>query len=128
MTPTVEPDAVTVMVVDDWSSFRRAVAALVETMVGFRLVGEAASGEEAIEMATAITPELVLMDVNMPGMGGVAAADVLRATDAKMCIVLVSTYDAADLPVDVQKADYRYVNKERLTASTLRSLAAEHNG
>jgi two-component system, NarL family, invasion response regulator UvrY len=124
----VQRDVVTVLVVDDRSSFRRAVAALVETMSGFRIVGEAASGEEALEMAGALAPKLVLMDINMPGMGGVAAANTLRMMDCAVHVVLVSTYDAGDLPIDVQQADYPYLQKERLTANVLRALASERTG
>jgi two-component system, NarL family, invasion response regulator UvrY len=128
VTPTVDNRPINVMVVDDRASFRRAVASLVDTTVGFRLVGQAESGEEALELAASVAPDLVLMDINMPGMGGVAAADALHAANASIRIVLVSTYDAADLPGDVQGADYPYLNKERLTARALRSLATEPNG
>ncbi|HEV8299145.1 MAG TPA: response regulator transcription factor, partial [Acidimicrobiales bacterium] len=69
-----EPEAaVTVLIVDDQPLFRRAARAVLDRLPGFRLAGESASGEEAVESAVALRPDLVLMDINMEGMDGIEA-------------------------------------------------------
>jgi DNA-binding NarL/FixJ family response regulator len=87
---------VRVLVVDDQLPFRRAMTAVVEATVGFEVVGEAASGEESIEVADALRPHLVLMDVNLPGIDGLEATRLLRAAPDAPVVLLLSTYDAAE--------------------------------
>ena len=83
---------VRVLVVDDQDAYRRAMASVVAETAGFVVVGAAASGEESLEVARAIGPDLVLLDVNLPGIDGVEAA--ARLTDAGgPVVVLLSTYD-----------------------------------
>jgi DNA-binding NarL/FixJ family response regulator len=75
-TPVRVPD-VTILAVDDHEAFRDVLRDLIAAAPGFLLVGEARSGEEAIGAVDVLLPKLVLMDVTMPGIGGVAA----RATN-----------------------------------------------
>ena len=70
---------VRVLVVDDQEVFRRVMSAVVEQTEGFVLVGCAGSGEESIVTAGARRPDLVLMDVNLPGIDGMEATRRLRA-------------------------------------------------
>jgi DNA-binding NarL/FixJ family response regulator len=90
------PVPVRVLVVDDQLPFRRAMTAVVEATAGFEVVGEAASGEESVEVAAAVLPQLVLMDVNLPGIDGVEATRRLRAALDAPVVLLLSTYDAAE--------------------------------
>ena len=69
----------TVLIVDDQMPFRMAARTVVGVTPGFEVVGEAKSGEEAVEQVDALAPQLVLMDINMPGMGGIAAARQITA-------------------------------------------------
>ena len=62
-----------VIVVDDQAPFRLAARAVLRRTEGFELVGEAANGLEAISLADSLNPDLVLMDINMPEMGGLEA-------------------------------------------------------
>jgi DNA-binding NarL/FixJ family response regulator len=78
-----------VLIVDDHPLTREALSALLEQH-GFAVVGQAASGEEAIERARELLPELVLLDLSMPGMDGLEALPRLRAT-APGCEVVVLT-------------------------------------
>ncbi len=79
-----------VLAVDDHEAFRSIVRTVVDASTQFELVGEAASGEEAIERAVELGPDLILMDVRMPGIGGVEAARKLRALLPSAVIVLIS--------------------------------------
>jgi DNA-binding NarL/FixJ family response regulator len=84
---------VRVLVVDDQEPFRRAMAAVVQETDGFVVVGEATSGEESLEVAAALQPDLVLMDVNLPGIDGVEATRRLLAPPGSPVVLLLSTDD-----------------------------------
>jgi DNA-binding NarL/FixJ family response regulator len=86
-------DVVRVLLVDDQAAFLRAMFSVVQETPGFVVVGEALSGEESILVAARTVPELVLMDVNLPGIDGVQATRLLRAGHAPPVVVLLSTYD-----------------------------------
>jgi pilus assembly protein CpaE len=115
-----------VMVVDDQAPFRSAVKAVLRRSTEFDLIGEAASGAEAITMADELNPAVVLMDINMPEMNGIEATRRIVATHPDVMVVLCSTYDVGDLPPDAASSGARaYVNKERLAADTLHNLWQE---
>jgi DNA-binding NarL/FixJ family response regulator len=100
---------VRVLVVDDQAPFRLAMAAVVEATDGFVVVGTATSGEESLEMAAALRPDLVLMDVNLPGIDGVEATRRLLAGDPSPVVLLLSTYDeeaGADFVAESGAAGY----------------------
>jgi DNA-binding NarL/FixJ family response regulator len=90
---------VTVMLVDDHASFRASARWLLETE-GYLVVAEAASGESALEMAAATQPELVLLDVGLPGIDGFQAALGIRARCPRARVVLTSSRDLDDLGAD----------------------------
>jgi DNA-binding NarL/FixJ family response regulator len=94
--------SVRVLVVDDHESFRRTAAAVVEATEGFVVAGMAASAEEAVEMAEAVGPELVLMDVNLPGADGLDATRLLRALSRPPAVVLLSTYDEEEFGAEAR--------------------------
>ena len=90
------PMAVRVLVVDDQLPFRLAMTAVVEATDGFEVVGEAASGEDSVDACAALAPDLVLMDVNLPGIDGLEATRRIRAASPAPVVLLLSTYDAAE--------------------------------
>jgi len=117
---------VTVLVVDDQLPFRLAARAVVRRADGFELVGEAASGEEAVSMVAELRPELVLMDINMPGINGIEATRQVMVTAPSTVVFLCSTYQLADLPADATTSGARaYVNKEEFGPDVLAQLWAE---
>jgi DNA-binding NarL/FixJ family response regulator len=89
--------AVGVLTVDDQQIFRRAMASLIEAAPEFEQVGEAASGAEALALAADLRPDLVLLDVRMPGMDGIETARRLRGTDPRPAVVLISIDDVPDV-------------------------------
>jgi two-component system, NarL family, invasion response regulator UvrY len=116
-------DRVAVLVVDDQPPFRRAAAAVLRRAHGFVLVGEAGSGEEAVDAADQLRPDLVLMDIHLPGMSGIEATRRLVERAPSTVVLLCSTHDRADLPGDAATSGARaYVHKEELTPALLRAL------
>jgi DNA-binding NarL/FixJ family response regulator len=86
-------DAITVLVVDDQESFRSAMREVVGATEGFRLVGEAESGEAALDAVDELAPRMVIMDKRMPGMGGVEATRILTARHPDVVVLLISVED-----------------------------------
>jgi DNA-binding NarL/FixJ family response regulator len=87
---------VRVLIVDDQSLFRRAIRAVVDVADGFVVVGCVASGEESLVAVGTLRPDLVLMDVNLPGIDGMEATRRLRTGGNATAVVLLSTYDEDD--------------------------------
>ena len=84
---------VRVLVVDDAAAFLGAVVSVVGETPGFEIVGQASSGEDALRVATEVLPDLVLMDVDLPGIDGLQATRALLAAAPAPTVVLLSTYD-----------------------------------
>lgn len=84
---------VRVLVVDDQSPFRAAAKLVVSATDGFEVVGEAETGEDSVEMARSLDPDLVLMDVNLPGISGLEATRLIREQSDRVVILILSTYD-----------------------------------
>jgi DNA-binding NarL/FixJ family response regulator len=88
---------VRVLIVDDQEPFRMAARMVVEATEGFDVVGEAESGEDSVTMAAELAPDLVLMDVNLPGINGLdATRQILARAGAgsnAVVVLLLSTYE-----------------------------------
>jgi two-component system response regulator AlgR len=111
---------VRVLIVDDQEPYRRAMAAVVAATEGFAVAGLATSGEESLRVAAELRPDLVLMDVNLPGIDGVEATRRLVADPAAPLVVLLSTYDVDQVDLEgsgaaayIAKAD---LGPDRLSA------------
>ncbi|MGI5411399.1 response regulator [Streptomyces chartreusis] len=88
-----DESSITVLIVDDHPVVRDGLRGMFESAPGFVVLGEAASGEEALERAAALDPDVVLMDLRMPGGGGVAAIAHLTRTGARAKVLVLTTYD-----------------------------------
>jgi CheY-like chemotaxis protein len=90
------PEELTVLVVDDKESFRRAVCSILEDLPELKLLAEAADGAEAIQKASELKPQLVLLDVGLPSVNGVEAAARIRGVAPNAKIVFLTQYDSPD--------------------------------
>jgi len=119
----VADQVVRVLVVDDQAPFRIAARSVVRATPGFEVVGEAKSGEEAVAAVDTEPPDLVLMDINMEGIGGIEATRQITRAHPKVKVVLLSTYEVEDLPEDARQCGAAsYVNKEEFGPDVLERL------
>lgn len=88
--------SVRVLIVDDQVPFRRAAQAVVESTDAFVVIGAVATGEDALTAVAELEPDLVLMDVNLPGIDGMAASRLLRTSHPRVAVILLSSYDEAE--------------------------------
>ena len=120
--PTVDREAslVEVLVVDDQEPFLAAARFVIGATPGFRVAGEARTGEEAVDVASSLQPALVLMDINLPGISGIEATRRVLSASPDTAVILMSTYPADDLPDDARACGAKaYVHKEDLTPDVL---------
>jgi DNA-binding NarL/FixJ family response regulator len=84
---------VRVLIVDDQEPFRQVAREVVEAAGDFEVVGEASTGEESVELAGSLQPDLVLMDVNLPGIDGSEATRRIVEARPATKVILLSTYE-----------------------------------
>jgi DNA-binding NarL/FixJ family response regulator len=84
---------VQVLICDDQEVFRSAAREVVNAAHGFEVVGQVETGEESVVAAGRLRPDLVLMDVHLPGIDGLEASRRIRAADPRVAVLLLSTYD-----------------------------------
>jgi DNA-binding NarL/FixJ family response regulator len=118
---------VRVLTVDDQPVFLEAARALIDSTPGFTLAGEAASGAAALEEVERLEPDMVLLDVRMPGLGGIETARRLAASHPHTVVVLVTGHDAGDVDTLAENSGaVALVLKDRLRPRLLRELWATH--
>jgi two-component system, NarL family, invasion response regulator UvrY len=113
---------VTVLPVDDQARFLRAAASLIEATPGFEQVGQAGSGPEALELVADLQPDLVLLDVRMPGMDGIETARRLADGGSTAMVVLMSVEDLPDLALPEDAGGMTFIRKQDLSTRALREL------
>jgi DNA-binding NarL/FixJ family response regulator len=112
----------TVLIVDDHRAFRAAATVLLDGD-GFEVVGDAADGEGALEAVVRLRPEVVLLDIQLPGMDGIEVAQLLAASADPPAVVLVSSHDAAVYGTRLTDAPVRgFIPKSRLSGDALARL------
>jgi DNA-binding NarL/FixJ family response regulator len=114
--------ATTVLVVDDHESFRRVARLLLE-YEGYEVVGEAADGEEGLRAASELAPDLVLLDIQLPGIDGFDVAARLTADDGAPAVILTSSHDHVDFAMLIRRSGARgFIPKAEITGERLAAL------
>jgi DNA-binding NarL/FixJ family response regulator len=123
----VEP--VRVLIADDHLHFRDGLRALLLSAPDAEVVGEAGDGEEAVRLAARLQPDVILMDLNMPGTGGIEATRRILHTSPHISVLVISMYEDDDSVFAALKAGARgYLLKGALKAEILRAIRAVTSG
>ena len=93
-----------VVVVDDHPVVREGLRAMLDSDPGIEVIGEASSGEEAIEMATQLQPDVVLTDIRMPGMSGIEVTQRIKASLPGTAVIVLTMYDSEMYVVEALRA------------------------
>jgi DNA-binding NarL/FixJ family response regulator len=119
--------AVRVLTVDDQAVFRRAAHEVITATEGFEPVGEAGSGEAALDEVARLQPDLVLLDVRMPGLGGIETARRIARAHPEIVVVLITIEDIADTAEDVHECGAAMLaRKQDFGCALLRSIWEAH--
>lgn len=112
------------LIVDDHPSFRATARMLLE-LEGYEVVGDAPDGETALTRAAELRPDVVLLDVNLPGIDGFETAARLRGLDPAPAVVLVSSRDAREYGPLVRTSGARgFIAKAELSGTALEEVLA----
>ena len=105
-------DAISILVADDHALFRKGLRSLLEHQKGLEVVGEASTGLEAVTLAEELAPDVVLMDIKMPGLSGIEATKQILQENPHTGIILATMYDDAESVFSGMRAGARgYVLK-----------------
>ncbi len=122
-------DGIGILIVDDNAPFRGGLRAMLRGEPDMAVVGEAASGDEAVTRAEALQPDVVLMDLQMPGMHGLEATRrILRTSPHIRILVLTMADDAESVFAALQAGARGYLVKGALKADVLRAIRSIHSG
>lgn len=122
-------DSIHLLLADDHTHFRAGIRALLLTEADVEVVGEAATGKEAVERAAALQPDVILMDVNMPGLNGIEATRQIVASSPHIAVLVLSMFEDDDLVFAALQAGARgYLLKGAPKAEVVRSIRAVASG
>ena len=125
----MDSERIRVLIADDHPLFRDGMHGLLDSVPDTEVVGEAASGEEAIMLAEALQPDVILMDIKMPGINGLQAMREILHTSPHIHILIVSMLEDDDSVFAAMRAGARgYVPKGSNQAEMLRAIRAVANG
>jgi two-component system, NarL family, response regulator YdfI len=121
--------AIRVLIADDHSIVREGLKLIVETADDIEVAGEAADGAEAVRLASELKPDVVLMDLRMPGMDGLTALEQLRDRQIPGAVVILTTYNEDDLMRRGLRAGARgYLLKDTDRQTLLNTIRAAARG
>jgi len=123
------PEPIRILVADDHLIIRQGLRLILETEAGFELVGEAADGAEALERCAELHPQVVLMDLRMPGMDGLTAIERLHAGQPEIAVVILTTFNEDDLMLRGLRAGAKgYLLKDTDRETLFHTLRAAARG
>ena len=122
-------DAIRIVVVDDHAVVREGLRAFLSVQDGFEIVGEAADGDEALERAEQLDPDVILMDLVMPNRDGVSAMQELRERAARSRVIVLTSFLEDDRLLPALEAGAAgYLLKDSQPAELARAVRAAHAG
>jgi DNA-binding NarL/FixJ family response regulator len=124
---SADTSMIRVLAVDDHPLFREALAALLGSQPGIKVVAEAASGREAIQQFRTHQPDITLMDLQMPGMNGLDAMAAIRNEFPDARIIILTTYES-DVKNAMNGGARAYLLKTQLDKELLGTIRAVHAG
>jgi DNA-binding NarL/FixJ family response regulator len=125
----VSAEPLRILVADDSTAFREGLAALLASVDGLALVGEATGGDEAIRAALELQPDVVLMDLNMPGRNGIEATRAIVSSAPHIAVLVLTMHEDDDSVFSAVQAGARgYLVKGARQAELLRALHAVADG
>jgi signal transduction histidine kinase/ActR/RegA family two-component response regulator len=120
------PDPLTVLVVDDHDIFREGLTGMLAATANIEVVGEACDGETAVAMAKDLQPDVVVMDVSMPGISGIDATRLIRSEDPLVRIIGLSTHEDKDVARKMREAGAAaYITKGRSYEDLIAAIRGE---
>lgn len=123
------PQRIRVLIVDDQQLVRRGLALMLSLDPDMEVLGEAGDGIEAVEMARRLRPDVVLMDLNMPRKGGVAATREITAALPQTHVLVLTTLEAEQSVFDALRAGaLAYLLKDATEGEVLEGIRAVHRG
>ena len=123
------PDRLRVLIVDDHPIFRDGMRSLLESVGDLEVAGEAATGEEAVHLAQTLQPDVILMDLNLPGLDGIEATRRIVHDGPRANVLVVTMYEDDESVFAAMRAGARgYLLKGAGQAETLRAIRAVGNG
>ena len=125
-----EPEAeIRILLVDDQPIIRQGLKYIINTQPDMKTVGEAGNGKEALAAAARTRPNLVLMDIQMPGLGGIEATRAILAADAAIKVILLTTFDIQAYVADgIRAGAIGYLLKDADTRQLLEGIRSAHRG
>lgn len=118
-----------ILLVDDHPVVRKGIASCLSQHANLEIIGEAADGREALRKAREMLPDIVLMDIDMPHMNGLAVTDLLRKDAPKVKVLILSMHSNTDYVLRIIQSGARgYVLKDASTKELLRAISAVNSG
>ena len=118
-----------VLLVDDHKMFRAGIRALIASQRDIEVVGEASTGEEALDIVSAVSPDLVLLDIGLPGIGGIEVARRLRSEHPQVQVLALTAHDRPEYFFEILAAEAAgYVLKEAAPTELFTAIRAASRG
>src|SRR5947207_9195647 len=121
-------EPIRLLLADDHPLFRFGMRTLLTSMPDMTVVGEAVTGEEAIQLVETLLPDVVLMDLHMPGVGGIEATARIRAQHPRTAVLIVTMLDDDSVFAAMRDGARGYLLKGAEPAETLRAIRAVASG
>ena len=122
-------NTIRIVIADDHPLFRDGLHGLLDSHTDMEVVGEAATGDEVVELAATLQPEVILMDIKMPGLNGIEATRTILSANAEIRVLIITMFEDDDFVFAAMRAGARgYLLKGTSQAEMLHAIRAVRNG